>query len=60
MESLAQRQNTQFKSAIMLIFENLVGSELENPYFNGGSFPGFHVLQGIAVTSNLGPLAIPQ
>ena len=28
---------------------------MENPYFNGGSLPGFHVLQGIAVTSVLGP-----
>jgi hypothetical protein len=32
---------------------------LKNPYFNGGSVPGFHVLQGIAVTSDVGPLAIP-
>jgi len=31
----------------------------KNPYFNGGSIPGFHVLQGIAVTSDVGPLAIP-
>jgi hypothetical protein len=32
---------------------------MKNPYFNGGSIPGFHVLQGIAVTSDVGPLAIP-
>jgi hypothetical protein len=31
----------------------------KNPYFNRGSIPGFHVLQGIAVTSDVGPLAIP-
>jgi hypothetical protein len=35
------------------------GEKLKNPYFNGGSIPGFHVLQGIAVTSDVGPLAIP-